>query len=134
MPKKRATSAIKASSGRSNRFIKLSSADWKAPAGFHAHEIRRATLREVVDPHIPTKNIPELTELEVYDLAIGRLELLPKNFQMAVMGFGLINKDRALAEVRTRTPLGKHIAILQIKHLQHLLRIAQREINRGRKP
>jgi hypothetical protein len=113
---------------------KLSTEHWDSPAGFYALEIRQATLKEVVDPLIPTKNIPELSIAELYDLAAARLRVVPDDFQLAVMGFGLIDKQRALAEVRARTGLGKHIAILQIKVLEQLIRSAQNEISAARKP
>src|SRR5579862_5454019 len=127
MTRKPAAAQRKSSSRGSKASPKLTAEQWDSPAGFHAHEIRRATLREVIDPRIPTKNIPELTISELYDLAATRLNLLPDDFQVAVMGFGLIDKERTLADVRARTQLGKHLAILQIKNLQHLLRQAQEE-------
>jgi hypothetical protein len=112
---------------------KLSAAHWNSHAGFHAHEIRPVTLREIIDPHTPTKNLPELSLPELYDLAASRLNLLSDDFQVAIMGFGLIDKHRALAEVRARTELGKHLAILQMKMLQQLIRQAQEEVAAKRK-
>ena len=133
MTKKPATVRRKRPSRSSNASANLSSEQWDSPAGFCALEVRRATLREVVDPHTPTKNLPELSTTEVYDLAAARLKLLPDDFQVAIMGFGLIDKHRALAEVQARTELGKHIAILQIKNLQRLVRLASKKMTAGRK-
>jgi hypothetical protein len=107
---------------------------WNSPAGFHAHEIRRATLEEVVNPQVPTKNLPELSLAEIYDLAAIRLSLEAPNFQVAVMGFGLIDKARALSEVRARTKLGKHLAVLQMYSVQSLVDLAQREKSRRGAP
>jgi hypothetical protein len=109
---------------------KLSADQWNAPAGFHAHEIRRATLEEVVNPQVPTKNLPELSSAEIYDLAVTRLSLEAPNFQVAVMGFGLIDKARALAEIRARTKLGKHLAVLQMYSVRSLVDLALREKSR----
>jgi|HubBroStandDraft_4_1064222.scaffolds.fasta_scaffold227637_1 hypothetical protein len=126
---KQSSRVLKKSSSRGSKLApRLSAEQWDAPAGFCAHEIRRATLREVLDPNIPTKNIAELSIPELYDLASARVKLLPSDFQVAIMGYGLIDKQRALAEVQGRTPLGKHIAILQIKVLQHEARLGQHEM------
>lgn len=133
MKKTRARALTKTSSRGSKLSSNLTPRQWEEIAGFHAHEIRRASLREVIDPHVPTKNIPELSMAEFYDLAIARLKLLPTDFQVAVMGFGLINKHRALAEVQGRTELGKHLANLQITLLQRLVRVAQDETASERK-
>jgi hypothetical protein len=106
--------------------LKLSAADWISPAGFHAHEIRRTTLKEVADPRIPTKNLPELSISETHDLAIVRLSLMPEDFRVAVMGYGLIDKQRAIAEVKLQSKLGKHLAVLEMYAVQQQIAAATR--------
>jgi hypothetical protein len=106
------------------RNIQISASELDSPAGYSALEVRRATLREVIDPKTPTKNSAELSAREFKDLAIARLSLLPEDFQMAVMGYGLINRHRAIAEVQAGTPLGRHIAMLQHESVALLIRAA----------
>jgi hypothetical protein len=106
--------------------LKLSAADWSSPAGFHAHEIRRATLREVTDPNVPTKNLPELSVREAHDLAAARLALRPEDFLVAVMGYGLIDKQRAIAEIKVQSKLGKHLAVLEMYAVQQEIAVASR--------
>jgi hypothetical protein len=120
--------------GRAKKFLGLSAEQWDSPAGFHAHEIKRVSLREVIDPNVPTKNIPELSIPELYDLAAARLSLAPDDYRVAIMGHGIINKQRALSEVGAHTALGKHIAILQIQMLQKLTRLAENEVLLGVQP
>ncbi len=104
--------------------LTLSATDWSSPAGFHAHEIRRATLEEVAAPSIPTKNLPELSLDEMYDLAAARLALRPEDFRVAVMGYGLIDKHRAIAAVRLRSKLGKHLAVLEMYAVRQQISVA----------
>jgi hypothetical protein len=127
MTKKAVQNTAKNQTKSAKPLRKLSADQWNSPAGFHAHEIRRATLKEVVSPHVPTKNLPELSLAEIYDLAATRLSQEALDFQVAVMGFGLIDKARALTEVRTRTKLGKHLAILQMYSVRALVDSALRE-------
>jgi hypothetical protein len=114
--------------------LTLSTTDWSSPAGFHAHEIRRATLEEVADPRIPTKNLPELSLNETYDLAAARLALMPEDFRVAVMGYGLIDKYRAIAEVRLRSKLGKHLAVLEMYAVRQQISVAIRVMASRKKP
>ena len=51
---------------------------------------------------------------------------MPDDFNVAVMGFGLIDKQRALAEVRLRSKLGKHLAVLEMYRVQQLVLNAAR--------
>lgn len=123
------TKSSRSSPGRAKRqsspnIPNIPASELDAPAGYSALEVRRATLREVIDPKIPTKNLAELTPHEFKDLAIARLTLLPDNFQIAVMGHGLINRYRAIAEVQANTSLGRHIAMLQHEILAQLIRAA----------
>jgi hypothetical protein len=130
-----AKKALQRSTSRaSNAGLKLSATDWSSPAGFHAHEIRRATLKEVVDPGVPTKNLPELSISEMHDLAAARLSLVPEHFRVAVMGFGLIDKHRAIAEVRLRSKLGKHLAVLEMYAVQQQISVASRAMVSRKKP
>ncbi len=87
-----------------------------APAGYRIDD-SIATLRAVLDPDVPTKAFPELSEDQRVELVIANLQRRSDDFTIAMIGPGLINKARAIAEVKARSPIGR--AILEIE--QHFL-------------
>jgi len=75
-------------------------------AGFYADDSSVATLRDVVDPSVPTKHLSELTLEQAAKLVAERMELQP-SLELAMIGAGSIDKSRAIAEVKNRTRVGK---------------------------
>src|ERR1035441_9218033 len=63
---------------------------WNTPATFTFDGSRMATLREYLDPKVPTKNLIELSEDQLVDLKIRRLEMEPEDFKLAMMGVGIV--------------------------------------------
>lgn len=76
------------------------------PAGFNAHDLGVVTLRDVGDPSVPTKHLSELTLEQWAELVAERLALQP-NLELAMIEARLIDKSRAIAEVKNRTKVGK---------------------------
>lgn len=79
---------------------------WAMPAGFHSDDSSVASLRDVVDPNVPTKELSELTLEQRAELTAQRLALQP-NVELAMMLGGLIDKSLAINEVKNRTKVGK---------------------------
>jgi hypothetical protein len=50
------------------------------------------------------------------------------------LGYGLIDKHRAIAEVRLRSKLGKHLAVLEMYSVQQQISVASRAIASRKKP
>lgn len=91
------------------------------PAGYHLDD-KIATLREVIDPSIPTKSLAELTQDQRIDLVVERWKQRPEDFSVVMIGPGPINKARALAEIGARSGIGRSLVEVE----QHLLmRLAQ---------
>ncbi len=83
------------------------------PAGFLADGSRMATLREVLDPRTPTRAHAHLSEDHRFDLAAKRFELAPASLTLEILGRGPIGRMEAIAEIRGRTRLGRHLLELQ---------------------
>jgi hypothetical protein len=83
------------------------------PAGFTADGSRMATLREVLDPKVPTRTLRQLSEDHRFDLAAKRIEMAPETFRLVIPGHGTIDRVRGLTEVRDRSRVGRHLAELQ---------------------
>jgi hypothetical protein len=83
------------------------------PAGFTADGARMATLREILDPAVPTRSMLQLSEDHWFDLAAKRVQLRPSGFSLQIPLHGRIGKDRAVAEIRGRTRMGLHFAEIE---------------------
>ncbi|HET6648399.1 MAG TPA: hypothetical protein VFH01_13810, partial [Pyrinomonadaceae bacterium] len=83
------------------------------PAGFHGDNSSTATLREVVDPNVPTKQLSELTLEQRAELVAERLALQP-TIELAMIGAGMIDKQRAITEVKGKTKVGR--LLIEIEH------------------
>lgn len=91
---------------------------WDMPAGFRqSGEI--ATLKEVLDPKVPTVSLAELTPEQRADLVVKRIEQQP-DFNLQMVGAGTINKDRAIAEVKAQSDIGKRLIEIEQRVLNNL--------------
>ena len=95
------------------------------PAGFHSDDSDVATLRDVVDPNVPTKQLSDLTLEQRAELVAKRLALQP-NIELAMVGAGMIDKERALTEVRNKTKVGKLLIEIEDQMIRNLLEGAQK--------
>jgi hypothetical protein len=96
------------------------------PAGFHADDSSVATLREVVDPSVPTKLFSELTLEQRAELVARRLAL-QTSLELAMIGAGMIDKQRAIAEVKGKTKVGKLLIEIEHQMIRNLLEQAQKK-------
>jgi hypothetical protein len=108
---KKATAAIEKSSASP----KTPQAYGDHPAGYHVGGSKLATLREVLEPSTPTMSLAELTEQQRVDLVIARLQSKPDDFRITMIGPGIINKTRAIAEVQARSRVGR--TLIEIEQL-----------------
>ena len=105
---------------------KLSRPQWKLPAGYRANGKKMATLQEVVDPETPTMNLSQLSNKQRLALVAKRIEMQP-DFQIAMLGAGLIDKKRALQEVKSGTPIGRNLAEIEERLLNHVIETAKKK-------
>lgn len=107
------------------------------PAGFYADDSSVATLRDVVDPGVPTKQLSELTLEQRAELVAERLALQP-SLDLAMIGAGMIDKQRAITEVKGKTKVGKLLIEIEHQMIRNLLeqakkKAAPKSVRRGRK-
>lgn len=89
-------------------------------AGYHRDGQKVATLRELLDPSVPTMSLSELTEDQRVNLIVSRLRNEPDNFRIGIIGPGIIDKTRAIAEVEARSRIGRTIMEIEQNTLRHL--------------
>jgi hypothetical protein len=91
-------------------------------AGYLADGSRAATLREVTDPAIATKQLGELTHREIAELAVRRLETEQEPFGLRMLGVpGIIDKTRAIAEIRAGSAVGMHLMDIEQRVIRLLI-------------
>jgi hypothetical protein len=97
---------------------------WRLPASFSIDGIKLANLKELLDPAVQTLSLALLTPEQRAHLVEARIASQP-SFAVTLIGAGEINQQRALAEIRGQTPVGK--ALIEIEHnlIQSVLRAAE---------
>ena len=96
-------------------------------AGYHIDGATTATLDEILDPTVPTMSLAELSEEQRVNLVVSRLQMKPDDFRVSMIGPALINKTRAIAEVRAGSRIGRTLMEIEQALLLHLAET-------GRKP
>ena len=98
---------------------------WEIPAGFHFDGTKAATLREVLDPDVPTIQLTDLTLEQRAKLVAKRLELQP-SIELAMVGAGMIDKARAITEVKKKTQVGKLLIEIEHQMISNLIEQAKK--------
>ena len=98
---------------------------WEMPAGFCADGSAQATLREVIDPDVATIQLAELSLEQRAELVAKRLELQPQ-IDLAMIGAGVIDKSRAITEVKNRTKVGKLLIEIEHQMIRNLIEQSQK--------
>jgi hypothetical protein len=114
-----ATAAKRASKKKkSKKSGAIQDRQWKLPASYCAGGKGWATLREVVDPDVPTMTYSELSAEQRAALVAKRIAQQPK-FQIAMLGAGLLDQKRAMAEVKAQTSFGRALMEIEQRVINH---------------
>ena len=122
--KKLSTAATASKRARSKKQTEKAGAiqdrQWELPASYCAGGKSWATLREVVDPDVPTMTFSELSPKQRAELVAKRISQQPK-FQIAMLGAGLLDQKRAMAEVKAQTAIGRALMEIEQRVINHQL-------------
>jgi hypothetical protein len=122
MTKKSIPSKPDPSQRHSNDQPKVQTSPMDQPVGYHVGGDRIATLSEVLESATPTLSLAELTEQQWIDLTVARLQARVAELSLAMIGPGVIDRNRAIAEVRARSKVGKTLLELERMFLSRLIR------------
>jgi hypothetical protein len=79
------------------------------------------TLRQVMAPgHGSVLSLASLSPEKRAELTEKRIEAQPK-FEVAMVGGGLVDKTRAIEEVKAQTEIGKVLTEIELRVIQNLL-------------
>jgi hypothetical protein len=96
------------------------------PAGFHADGSTLATLQDVLDPDKATMQLSDLPLHKRAELVAERLGRQP-GFELAMVGAGMIDKARAITEVKNRTKVGRLLIEIEHQMIRNLMEQAQKK-------
>ena len=113
-------------SARKPGATKVKDVQWKLPAGYLASGKKMATLEQVADPETPTMNLSQLSDKQRLALVAKRISLQP-DFKIAMLGAGLIDKKRAIQEVKSGTAIGRNLAEIEERVLNHIIETTQKK-------
>jgi hypothetical protein len=121
--KKQKKSAKKGSRKKADGLLQK---QWTIPAGFHADGSAAATLQQVLDPAVPTLHLNDLTLQQQAELVAKRLAMQSK-VELAMVGAGMIDKARAISEVKRKTKVGKLLIEIEHQMIRNLIEQAQKK-------
>jgi hypothetical protein len=82
---------------------------------------KMVTLRQVMAPgHGSVLSLASLSPEKRAELTVKRIEAQPK-FEVAMIGGGLVDKARAVEEVKAQTDIGKVLTEIEQRVIQNLL-------------
>ena len=105
------------SSGETRSVIKKE--QWDMPVSFD-EEGMPISLRDYAEGRHNALSFSALSDDQRADLAAKRIEMQP-DYEMATIGAGIVSKERAVDEVRTKTKLGRRLAQIETRVIMHLI-------------
>lgn len=100
--------------------ITIPDEQWEIPASFSADGSKMASLRDVVDKNVSTMSLSQLTTDQRAELVAKRIELQPK-FELAMVGAGIVGKERAIAEVKAQSDVGRVLIEIEQRLINNLI-------------
>jgi len=86
--------------------VRIPRGQWRLAAGVHVSTGRAATLRDVLNPKVPTRSFAGLSHRRQSEIVAARIRG-QKRFRLWIFGLGQVSKRRAVGAVQSRDRLGK---------------------------
>ena len=92
---------------------------WDLPIAYRP-DGTMCTLRDVVEKKAPVLSLSQLTARQRAELTAKRIERQP-DFRVGMVGAGILNRDRAIAEVQALSPVGRALIEIEQRVITALL-------------
>ena len=112
------------SKSKARAFRSVSTKQLRLPAGFSADGTSMVTLADVLSDDVPTRELAQLTLDQQAELTAERIKRQPK-YKMGMVGFGVLDKERAIAEVKGQTEVGRTLVEIENRTLRMLIEMAK---------
>lgn len=100
---------------------------WNMPVSM-SESGKLLSLKEVNSQQTSALSFGQLSGEQRADLVATRIESQPK-FQLFVVGFGLISKERAITEVQAQSRVGRTLIEIEQRMMAKMMERAQEEVN-----
>jgi hypothetical protein len=84
------------------------------------------SLRDFTQSRVPALSLAQLTPEQRAELTARRIALQPR-FEVAMVGAGTVDKERALAEVRAQSEVGQLLIEIEQRLISNLIASARRK-------
>lgn len=81
---------------------------------------RPVSLRDYAKGVAHALSFSQLSDDQRTELAAKRIEM-QRDYEMAAIGAGVVSKEKAAAEVRNRTKLGRRLAQIETRVIMHVI-------------
>ncbi len=93
---------------------------WSLPVAYSSDGEKLVSLRQAVEQNTPHLSLPKLSDEQRRNLVAARIAAQPK-FKIAMLGAGLVDKKRAIEEVRAGSKVGRNLMEIEQRVIQSLL-------------
>jgi hypothetical protein len=104
---------------------KVPDEQWSLPVSI-APDGRFVTLQEFAEGAAAALSFGQLSPPQQSELVAARIERQPM-FELAMVGAGIVDKERAVQEVRARTPVGKTLIEIEQRMIARMVKRANQE-------
>ncbi|MCI0338025.1 MAG: hypothetical protein L0226_10635 [Acidobacteria bacterium] len=106
---------------------------WDLPATYSADGKQMLPLRDLTDPNVSALAPSQLTPNQRAELVARRIELQAE-FEVVMIGAGMIDKNRAVAEVKAQSDVGRILIEVEQRVLNNLMdQVAQERSGQGKR-
>jgi hypothetical protein len=102
------------------RIAEIPREQWDLPATYSADGDHMLPLRDLTDPNTAALSLSQLTPNQRAELVAKRIELQPE-FEIVMIGAGIIDKNRAVAEVKAQSDVGRILIEVEQRVLNNLM-------------
>jgi hypothetical protein len=92
----------------------------KMPVSYTTDGVKMATLEEHINSAIPTLQLGEMSAEQRADVVVQRI-LSQKNYEITMPGVGTLDKERAIAEVKANSNIGKTLIEIEQRVINDLV-------------
>jgi len=104
---------------------KIPPEQWDMPVSF-AQDGSMVSLREFIHPTVPVLSLSQLSPEQRAELTVKRIELQPR-FELGMIGAGIVDKSRAIAEVKSQSKVGRLLTEIEQRVINNLVTDAARK-------
>ena len=126
-PKAKKKSATKRASPKTakKRKLKVPAAQWALPVSMDA-EGHLVSMRDATAAETAVLSFGQLSPAQQAELVAARIEQQPE-FELSMVGAGVVSKERAIAEVRAQTPVGRTLIEIEQRMMARMMKRAEGE-------